>query len=66
VTKDNVVLMSPDKSPTLKINLPNGTSLIKFKASVTEYEKLISSPGCFIITVIGTCNANSWNGIVTP
>ena len=33
IHKDNIVLMSPDKSPTLKITLSNGTSLIKFKSS---------------------------------
>ena len=66
VSKENVVLMSPDKSPTIKITLPNGTTLIKFKASTEEYEKLTSSTGCLILTAIGTCNANTWNGMTTP
>lgn len=62
----NVVLMSPDKSPTLKIILPNGTSLIKFKSSQEEYEKLRSETGCITINVVGKCERNVWNGTVTP
>ena len=62
----NVVLMSPDKSPTLKITLPNGTSLIKFKSSQEEYEKLRSETGCITINVVGKCERNVWNGTVTP
>ena len=62
----NVVLMSPDKSPTLKITLPNGTSLIKFKSSQEEYDKLRSETGCITINVVGKCERNVWNGTVTP
>ena len=62
----NVVLMSPDKSPTLKITLPNGTSLIKFKSSQEEYEKLRSESGCITINIVGKCERNVWNGTVTP
>lgn len=62
----NIVLMSPDKSPTLKITLPNGTSLIKFKSSQEEYEKLRSETGCITINVVGKCERNVWNGTVTP
>ena len=68
VHKHNITLMSKDKSPTLKITLPNGTSLIKFKSSNEEYEKLISSSnlGCMTINVVGKCERNIWNGIVYP
>ena len=62
----NVVLMSPDKSPTLKITLSNGTSLIKFKSSQEEYEKLHSETGCVTINIVGKCERNIWNGTVTP
>lgn len=62
----NVTLMSPDKSPTLKITLPNGTSLIKFKSSKEEYDKLNSEVGCITINVVGRCERNIWNGVVTP
>ena len=62
----NVVLMSPDKNLTLKITLPNGTSLIKFKSSQEEYEKLRSETGCITINVVGKCERNVWNGTVIP
>ena len=66
IHKGNVTLMSPDKSPTLKITLPNGTSLIKFKSSQEEYEKLNSETGCITINIVGKCERNIWNGIVSP
>ena len=66
VSAGNIVLMSPDKSPTLKITLPNGTSLIKFKSSQEEYEKLRSETGCITINIVGKCERNIWNGTVTP
>jgi hypothetical protein len=40
VHHDNLVLMSPDKKPTLKIILPNGLTLIKFKSSQEEFNSL--------------------------
>lgn len=61
VTKDMITLMSPDKTPTLKIILPNKVSLIKFGSSQDEYESLLSD-GYVKINVVGKCNANTWNG----
>ena len=66
VYNGNVTLMSADRNPTLKITLPNGTSLIKFKSSKEEYEKFSSSVGCITINVVGKCERNVWNGTVTP
>lgn len=66
ITADNISLMSPDKRPTLKIKLANGTELIKFKSSKEEYDKLNSELGCIIITVIGRCDKNVWNGKISP
>lgn len=66
VSNENVYLMSADKNPTLKITLPNGTSLIKFKSSQEEYESFKSTMGCVTINVIGRCERNIWNGTVTP
>jgi single-stranded-DNA-specific exonuclease len=65
VTKENLTLMSPDKKPTLKITLPNKISLIKFGSSQEEYDNLCTE-GYIELNVIGTCNANEWNGYVTP
>ena len=65
VTKSNITLMSPDKNPTIKITLPNGVALIKFKSSGEEYMSLISE-GYVQINIVGTCRINEWNGIITP
>ena len=62
----NVVLMSPDKKPTLKIILPGNLSLIKFGSSQEEYDALCPSEGCVMINVVGTCNLNEWNGNFSP
>ena len=65
VTKDNLTLMSKDKNPTLKITLSNGVSLIKFKSSQAEFEKLYSETGFVKINVVGTCALNEWMGNVS-
>ena len=64
VHADNVTLMSADKNPTLKITLPNGVSLIKFKSSVEEYESF-KTTGCTTLNIVGRCERNIWNGKVS-
>ena len=64
VSKGNIQLMSPDKSPTLKITLPNGTSLIKFQFSKKEYERL-NTEGYLVLDVVGNCEINAWGGKVS-
>ena len=64
VHADNVTLMSADKNPTLKITLPNGVSLIKFKSSVEEYESF-KATGCTTLNIVGRCERNVWNGRVS-
>lgn len=66
VSASNIKLMSADKNPTLKITLPNGISLIKFRSSNKEYEKLYSELGCVNINIVGRCERNIWNGIIKP
>lgn len=66
ITKDMITLMSPDRSPTLKITLPNKVCLIKFNSNQEEYDYLYSENGYIEIDVVGTCNKNEWNGYVTP
>lgn len=63
----NVYLMSENKNPTLKISLPNGIDLIKFKSSREEYESLKGENDyqCFNLNVIGRCEKNVWNGRVS-
>ena len=65
VTKNNIYLMSPDKNPTLKIVLANGTSLIKFKSNEEEFNNL-KSDGFILIDAVGRCEENNWNGRITP
>jgi single-stranded-DNA-specific exonuclease len=63
----DVFLMSKDKNPTLKIELSNGVSLIKFKSSEEEFNELTKYPsGSVNITIVGTCKINEWNGIISP
>lgn len=67
ITKDNVKLMSPDKSPTLKIILDNGVECIKHFFSKEEFEKLIPDIGKVgLMTLVGTCQINNWGGKSTP
>lgn len=67
ITKDNLTLMSPDKNPTLKIKLPNGTELIKFKSSKEELDYLLENElGYSTINVVGKCERNIWGGNITP
>lgn len=67
ITPKEVTLMSKDKNPTLKIQLANGVSIIKFKSSEEEYESLTPNPsGSVNINIVGTCSINEWNGIITP
>lgn len=66
VTNDMISLMSRDKNPTLKIQLPNGITCIKFKSSEEELENLSSELGCVSINLIGRPEVNRYFGSVTP
>ena len=69
VTPNNITLMGKDgRCPTLKITLSNGVSLIKFRSTEEEYEKMVPvfDSGSVNINVIGTCTINEWNGIISP
>ena len=66
VTKDMVTVYRK-KDNTLKISLNNGVSIMKFGASDELCEKLIDKNTGFIeMDICGKCNANEWNGNVTP
>ena len=58
ITKDMITLMSPDKSPTIKIALPNGVSLIKFNSSEEEFSTLFSEQGYIEVDIVGRCGMN--------
>ena len=65
VTNDMIGLMSRDKNPTLKIQLPNGVTCIKFKSSEEELDNLSSELGCVSINLIGKPEVNRYFGSVT-
>lgn len=58
-----IMLFSPDKRPTLKIELPNGVAIVKFGSSQEEYQKFLNSDK---LTLVGTCSRNEYQGKVTP
>lgn len=61
----NVQLLGEAKGhPTIKISLPSGVDIVKFKSSREEFEEWTS--GEKKLTIVGTCSKNSWMGNVTP
>lgn len=64
VTKDRISLLSPDKSPTIKINF-KGIDFIKFGSSQEEFESLRADTGYIEIDIVGKCSINEWNGNIT-
>lgn len=64
LSENNVQILGLAKGkPTLKISC-NGVDFIKFQSSEEEYEQFIQPNTC--LTVVGTCQKNVWNDIVTP
>ena len=63
LTKDMLTVM---KGNTLKITLPCGIPIIKFGATEEEINKLTSETGFVEINAVCTCNANEWNGRISP
>ena len=63
ITKDMVTIM---KGNTLKITLPCGVPIIKFGATEEEINKLIQDQGYVEIDAVCKCNANEWNGKISP
>ena len=64
LSENNVQILGLAKGkPTLKINC-NGIDFMKFQSSEEEYERFIQ-PNTYL-TVVGTCQKNLWNDIVTP
>ena len=66
IESSRISLLSPDKSPTLKITLSNDLTLIKFRSSQEEYDNLYSETGCVTLNAVGTCNLNEWQGKLSP
>ena len=62
ITNSNFKIM---KSNTLKFDLLNGLSIIKFGGTEEEIEKF-TTEGYLEVNAICKCNANNWNGNVYP
>ena len=60
IKSEDIVLLSPDKSPTLKFKYRDIT-FIKFGSSKQEVEDL-KSTACTILDLIGKFSINEWNG----
>lgn len=66
VTKEMVEIYRKSTN-TIKISLSNGVSIMKFNADEELCEKLTTqNTGCIELDVVGKCNANEWNGNITP
>ena len=63
ITKDMLTMMA---SNTMKITLPNGIAMIKFRTPDEEYDKLYSENGYVEVNCICECNANEWMGNISP
>ena len=64
VTADMVTVYQK-KDNTLKISLPNGISLIKFKATDEECYKLQNTQGYYEMNIVGRANQNEWMGNIS-
>lgn len=61
----NVQLLGEAKGhPTIKISLPSGVDIMKFKSSREEFEEWTS--GEKKLTIVGKCSKNEWMGNITP
>ena len=63
----DMVTIYQKKDNTLKITLPNGISLMKFKATDEECYKLQNQGfGYMQLNIIGKANKNEWMGNISP
>ena len=63
----DMVTIYDKRNLTLKITLPDSISLVKFKATEAECEKFqYNNTGYIEVNIVGRCNANEWNGYVSP
>ena len=63
----DMVTVYQKRDNTLKLTLPNGISLVKFKATDEECFKLQNQGfGYLELNIIGRANRNEWNGNIYP
>ena len=66
VTKDMVDIYRKSTN-TIKISLSNGVSIMKFNADEELCSKLTDNNTGFVeLDIVGKCQQNEWNGIITP
>jgi single-stranded-DNA-specific exonuclease len=63
ITRNDITMMA---SNTVKIMTKAGIPLIYFNMPDEKYKELYHKEGEVIINVIGTCNANVWQGRISP
>lgn len=63
----SMVTIYDKKGYTIKIQLSNNISLLKFNASEYDCEQLqYNNTGFIELNLVGRCNLNEWNGYTTP
>ena len=66
VSPDDVAIYTK-RNITIKIKTESGVALMLFNAKESDVEKLQTNNTGFVdINVVGKCNANEWNGFITP
>ena len=66
VSPDDVTIYAK-RNITIKIKTESGVALMLFNAKESDVEKLQTNNTGFVdINVVGKCNANEWNGFITP
>lgn len=66
IRNDQKTLMSPDKNPTLKLNV-GGIDAIKFKSGFEELESIAPHENTVtVMNIIATCQINDYRGKVSP
>ena len=65
IIEDSMITFYEKKGITIKITLPNGITLMKFRATEEEKE-IFSFTGSKTMNIVGKCNKNEYMGRVTP
>lgn len=70
ISRSSLTLMSADKNPTLKIDLPVGVECLRFRSSKEEFDSLcLPYDGVeqyYEGVIVGKCSINEWRGKCTP
>ena len=65
IIEDSMITFYEKKGITIKITLPNGITLMKFRATEEEKE-IFSFTGSKTMNIVGKCNKNEYMGRITP